>query len=805
MLLNENGLDVSRLDPALAQMLGNSPGQEGSLVLAQAAGHDASRVELRHWLFCLALAPGGLLRTHLIESKGKKPERFVEIVEDSLGPLPPGDHLLRKLTPDVVGPEVSAMLEAAERLAEEAHLPVVNEAVLTMALLDTCSGALAEILTSYAAADGLQRLRATLRAYMVGETADDFVVEDLFDSPLLAAGDVLDWKGLCSALASSATSATSGAARCLWEILLDDARRAVQDAVHAGAYDRARGPLRRGLNDLLRRRELSREAGLAAVGPVDEPPASTLNKKTSPLAAETQALLRNRRCLEVVFPSQIARCTRWDGRLRLMLFDPSGRRFCKRLQEEMAGLGAHQVTTFHLLYTLLGTETLLFRALAVRGIDVKKDLHQALSRQLARPGAKRNTTFDLTAESLMGGVTDVLIHAVRLARGRGASLVSEDDVCRAFLQRSDKTLRELFPRDKPLDMESVRAYVELAQPDSGEEELPLQRYTVRQIEEAINQHIRGQSQAIEKVMPWVKRLRFGLRRDNRPAAVFLFLGPTGTGKTQMAKELARYVYGSEDALLFLEMGQFQTKESMSGFIGAPPGYVGYGEGKLTNGLRDKPECVVLFDEIEKAHTEVFDALLRFSDEGLISDPAGPVRDGTRCILVMTTNAGQEWLQTEYLRVDEVMSTPAQLAETLAKAREDGALPGLLLNATREELSKRGFRPEFIGRVDDLVTFLPLDKQTCRQILDDVLRTEAAKLMDLKGIELKIEEPARDVLANLAVKRSLKEGARGIPRTVNEYVVSAVINVVTSKEEQGAICRVLTVYPVGSSTIEVAEP
>jgi ATP-dependent Clp protease ATP-binding subunit ClpC len=209
------------------------------------------------------------------------------------------------------------------------------------------------------------------------------------------------------------------------------------------------------------------------------------------------------------------------------------------------------------------------------------------------------------------------------------------------------------------------------------------------------------------------------------------------------------------------MGQFKTKESMSGLIGAPPGYVGYGDGKLTNGLRDRPECVVLFDEIEKADTQVFDTVLRFADEGVISDPAGPIRDGRRSIIVMTTNAGQQWLWSH------LKSNP--------KARENpAALSAALFDAAMEELRQRNFRPEFLGRVDERICFLPFTLETCRRITDQVLASELKKFAERK-IVIEVHENARQVLARHAFARSLEEGARGVPRTINELIITPAID------------------------------
>ncbi len=459
-----------------------------------------------------------------------------------------------------------------------------------------------------------------------------------------------------------------------------------------------------------------------------------------------------------------------DGNLIPKVFAPSGRRFCQRLAEDAASLGAKKITARHMLYTLLGNESgLLATALAVRGIDVKKEMHATLSRELAKPGKKRNEGFTVCREAVFDAVEQVLKDSAVGARRRGAKGLAEFDICRSFVALQAKELARLFPSGHPLDPASLKEYLEAAEPEE-EEEKSGKRFTVKQIEDNMKKRVCGQEAAIDRVLPWVKRLRFGLPRDGRPAAVFLFLGPTGSGKTQLAKELARYVFGEEEMMIFLEMGQFKTKESMSAFIGAPPGYVGYGEGKLTNGLGDKPESVVLFDEIEKADTQVFDVLLRFADEGLISDPAGPVRDGRKCIIVMTTNAGQAWLR------DHLKSTPAVREESESLARE-------LFEAAMAELQQKGFRPEFLGRVDERISFLPFTLETCRKIVDGVLERELDKFKKLKGITIEVPDDVRNVLARKAYDRSGDEGARGAPRAVNEFIVTPAIDKLTRGESE----------------------
>lgn len=461
-----------------------------------------------------------------------------------------------------------------------------------------------------------------------------------------------------------------------------------------------------------------------------------------------------------------------SGELNQKAFTYSGLEFCKRLLEDASSLGIHKITTRHMAYTLLANEkNILFQAFSIYGVKVKDDLHIFLSRELSHPGAKRNVDLRLNEESMFALVQIILREAVRRGVDRGAGGAAEFDICLAYFEEEHGDLARYFPPTRALDCDAIRKYMEAVSADDFEAEAKTyQKFTVQEIQDNISKRIRGQDAAIRRLIPWIKRLRFGLGREDRPQAVFLFLGPTGTGKTQMAKELARYVYGDPEMMVFLEMGQFKTKESMSIFIGAAPGYVGYGEGKLTNGLRERPESVVLFDEIEKADTQVFDTILRFSDEGVIGDPAGPVRDGRRCIIVMTTNAGQTWLR------NHLRSNPS--------AREDPELGKKLFEAAMDELREEGFRPEFLGRVDERITFVPFSEKTCRKIIDDLLEREIRLFQHKAGVRLTVENEVREQLAKQAHERSLDEGARGAPRAINTFVTVPAIDLLTDFESKG---------------------
>jgi ATP-dependent Clp protease ATP-binding subunit ClpA len=450
------------------------------------------------------------------------------------------------------------------------------------------------------------------------------------------------------------------------------------------------------------------------------------------------------------------------GTLQTGAYDASGRRVLAALHEEVAALGYRKATALHLLYALVGMRNGVLRgALQFQGIDPMREVHSALALQLRRPAARRAEIPELGRDTVHDSVRSILERAAGEATGEGAE-AGEIHVARACVATDHGVIVEWLT-GRGIDISRLRDYLDHA--DEADEDDPDERLTsVAEIGQRLRERILGQDHAISQVLPWVKRLRYGFPRERGPAAVLLFLGPSGSGKTELAKELARTVYGSEERLLMLEMGQFATKESGNLFIGAPPGYIGYGEGKLTNGLRDKPQSVVLFDEVEKAHEDVWPALLRFLDEGLINDPAGPTRDGRGCIVILTSNLGSETL------AGLVPVPPAGVAADLGV---DDATEA----AIRKEVLKYLKRPEIYNRVDGKIVFRPFDRPTYHRLVGRQVEVETAKFAD-RGTLVQLMPDVYDWLTDRAMANR-QEGARCVPRLANRYIVSPVIDTLTA--------------------------
>ncbi len=445
-----------------------------------------------------------------------------------------------------------------------------------------------------------------------------------------------------------------------------------------------------------------------------------------------------------------------SGAVRNEAFDVSGRRVLTVLREEVAALGHRKATALHLLYALVGIDSgALQSALQFQGVDPLREVHSALALQLRRPAAKRAEPLEFGRDTLHASVRLILERAVAEAARDGVK-AGETHIARAVVA-ADRGVIADWLTGRGLDTQRLREYLQHVEAD--EDEGTHERLTpIAEIGDRLRERILGQEHVVARVLPWVKRLRFGFPRERGPAAVLLFLGPSGSGKTELAKELARTLYGSDEHLLMLEMGQFATKESGNLFIGAPPGYVGYGEGKLTNGLRDKPQSVVLFDEIEKAHEGVWPALLRFLDEGLIDDPAGPTRDGRGCVVVLTSNVGADTL---------ARLTP------IGRSADDG-LDDAAEAAIRTEVLKYLKRPEIYNRVDDKIVFRALDERTYRRLVERQVRSEAARFAE-RGTRVEVMPDVHEWLTSRAMA-ARAEGARCVPRLTNRHIVSPVIDV-----------------------------
>ncbi|MGB7873284.1 MAG: AAA family ATPase, partial [Anaerolineales bacterium] len=255
------------------------------------------------------------------------------------------------------------------------------------------------------------------------------------------------------------------------------------------------------------------------------------------------------------------------------------------------------------------------------------------------------------------------------------------------------------------------------------------------MEERLHQRVIGQEEAVKVVSNAVRRARAGLQDPDRPLGSFIFLGPTGVGKTELARSLAHFLFDDERAMVRIDMSEYQEKHTVSRMIGAPPGYVGYDEGgQLTEAVRRRPYSVVLFDEIEKAHPEVFNVLLQLLDDGRLTDGQGRTVDFRNTVVIMTSNLGNQlWEGGKTVTRDEIV-----------------------------RVLQGHFRPEFLNRLDEIVVFHPLRKEHLAGIIDIQLQ-RVNKLLADKGYHLEVIEAAREYLAEVGYDPDF--GARPLKRTI----------------------------------------
>jgi len=280
------------------------------------------------------------------------------------------------------------------------------------------------------------------------------------------------------------------------------------------------------------------------------------------------------------------------------------------------------------------------------------------------------------------------------------------------------------------------------------------------MEQELHKRIIGQDEAIVNIAKSVRRARAGLKDPRRPIGVFMFLGPTGVGKTELVRAMAEFMFGNEDAMIRLDMSEFQERHTVARLIGAPPGYVGYDEGgQLTEGVRRKNYCAVLLDEIEKAHPDVFNILLQIFDAGQLTDSRGRRVDFRNSILVMTSNLGSDLIKRETTLGFTVKSDDAQTAAASYDRMKDKVMDEV----------KRFFRPEFLNRIDATVVFHQLDESEILSIVD-LMMDQVKKELDEKKIGLEVTEEAKKHLAEKGFDPVL--GARPLRRLIQNEVEDA---------------------------------
>ncbi|WP_448576815.1 ATP-dependent Clp protease ATP-binding subunit [Thermomicrobium sp.] len=277
------------------------------------------------------------------------------------------------------------------------------------------------------------------------------------------------------------------------------------------------------------------------------------------------------------------------------------------------------------------------------------------------------------------------------------------------------------------------------------------------MEEALHERVIGQDEAISTLARAVRRARAGLKDPRRPIGTFIFLGPTGVGKTLLARALAEFMFGSEDALIKIDMSEFMERHTVSRLVGAPPGYIGYEEGgQLTEAVRRKPYSVILLDEIEKAHPEAFNILLQIMEDGNLTDAKGRRVDFRNTILIMTSNIGAELIQREGSLGFAVADDPTKKMQADYTAMKDKVLSQL----------KQTFRPEFLNRIDAVIVFHPLTPEHVRQIVDLELKRIRKQLAE-QQIGLEVTDAAKDLLAKRGYDRQF--GARPLRRIIQNLI------------------------------------
>jgi ATP-dependent Clp protease ATP-binding subunit ClpC len=326
-----------------------------------------------------------------------------------------------------------------------------------------------------------------------------------------------------------------------------------------------------------------------------------------------------------------------------------------------------------------------------------------------------------------------------------------------------------------------------------------------ELENELHKRVVSQDDAIKAISKTIRRARSGLKDPNRPMGSFLFLGPSGVGKTLLSKALAEFMFGDEDALIQIDMSEYMEKHNVSRLIGAPPGYVGYEEGgQLTERIRRRPYSVLLLDEVEKAHPDVFNMLLQIMEEGRLTDSFGRHVDFRNVVMIMTSNIGADLIKGGVV--------PFGL-QGKGKGSSDDQNYGKMKDTLMKEI-ERYFRPEFIGRLDDVIVFKPLSRANLEAIVEFELRKVTRRLTD-HGLKIEISTEAKEFLIDKGTNNDF--GARPLRRAIEQYVEDPLseeilrgnfkgkdLIKITIKEQEGAIEKHLYFEAVKTEVVGASE-
>ena len=384
-------------------------------------------------------------------------------------------------------------------------------------------------------------------------------------------------------------------------------------------------------------------------------------------------------------------------------------------------------------------------------------------------------------------IKELEVELINLGKQKEQAIISEEYDKASEIKQKENAIKEKIADAKVewdakhTKSDQIVSEEEIADVVSSWTNIPVRRLAeeeterLRNMEAVLHERVVGQEEAIKAVAKAVRRGRVGLKDPNRPIGSFIFLGPTGVGKTELTKALAEAIFGDENAMIRVDMSEYMEKHTVSKMIGSPPGYVGYEEGgQLTEKVRRKPYCVVLFDEIEKAHGDVFNILLQILDDGHITDSKGRRVNFKNTIIIMTSNIGAR-------NIIEPKKLGFVSANDADKSYED------MKKSVMEEV-KRTFKPEFLNRIDETLVFHPLTSEQIRAIANIMVKRLVSRISKNVGIEMTLSDEALDFLSKKGYDKAY--GARPLRRTIQTYIEDKLSDeILAGKIKEGDVIKV----------------